>query len=68
MRSEYTDVVHVVVVLRAAFDCAGDSVDDFNMLIPIIVGAILALLIVIVLVAYCIGRSRISKANEYSTI
>jgi len=50
-----------------AQECTQDS-DDFNMLIPIIVGIILAVLIVIVLVAYCIGRKRSANQNEYSTI
>merc|ERR1719369_1472381 len=47
-----------------AYDCNQD--EDFNMLIPIIVGAILALLILVVLAAYCIGRNRAKKQNEYS--
>jgi len=49
----------------SAYDC---NLDDFSPLIPILVGAVLALLIVIVLVAYIIGRKRASSQNEYSTI
>lgn len=41
--------------LPAAHEC---SVDDTSLLIPIIVGAALAVLILIVVIAYVIGRRK----------
>uniref|UniRef100_H2YJ67 Lysosome-associated membrane glycoprotein 1 n=1 Tax=Ciona savignyi TaxID=51511 RepID=H2YJ67_CIOSA len=51
-------------VFSAADDC---NVDDLSPIVPIIVGAVLAGLIVIVVVAYFIGRKR-SRKPEYETI
>jgi lysosomal-associated membrane protein 1/2 len=47
--------------------CAADSA-DMSMVIPIIVGAVLAGLIVIVIVAYVIGRNKANSENAYETI
>jgi len=47
--------------------CEADN-GDMSVIIPIIVGAVLAILIVIVIVAYVVGRTRANNENSYDAI
>ena len=58
---------HGILFNGAESTCDADN-SDFSMVIPIIVGAVLAGLIVIVIVAYVIGRNRANNENSYETI
>jgi len=47
--------------------CDADN-GDMSVIIPIIVGAVLAILIVIVIIAYVVGRTRANNENSYDAI
>lgn len=57
-----TGILTVFILLAGVTECPKDN--DTNSIVPIAVGAALAALVVIVLIAYLIGRRRRNKGYE----
>ena len=57
-----------VIVLHLARSCLADTTGKANKIVPIAVGAALAGLVVVVLIAYLIGRLRSRKQSSYEAL